>query len=885
VRNKRRLLTAAAAALLIAATAPTVFASDPPSNTVAVPSVLDGEASATWSGSVPAQSVNPTSECAEGSGTDSHGLTFTVPAGLYDTKAATFVFSITWTPNNPGADVQPNDLIITILGPDGAVVGGDDTAETTEKVTLSNLKAGDYKVLACGYVNLTDQPYTGKVSVKTTALGTANGNPFSTNDNQLKFTDATVVDPILFGGEPGINFDPTTDGSRLFVDWPVGSRANIGVLFRSDDGGLTFRKRYADVTDPDNSGLTCAGRQVPMCTSGGGGDTDVNVNPGNGNVYFTSQEALAAQSVAASLDHGVSFPTDHTDPVLSLPCTGVDRQWLASWSNTDDVFISYHVPLLGQCFNHSPSAGTTGSWTHSLAATNVTQSGAMVADNTGGPTDHNLYIVYNTSFVSPDTLDAALKYGVAASTDGGATFVAHVIPDAHNIRNFNKIQIDTAGNLYATWVDSQSQHTWFSTSLASDPANVTAPASKWSKAVQVEGLPIHVSIFPDVVAGSPGKAAVAYYGTPAAGPTPDDVEPGQGGWFPYVSTTDNALCQWDANPCTSPTFHQSVIAHQSNQDDDICTMGTACTGNRNLLDYFDISLDKDGYVGFVWSDTRNQTLLPFVKVARQATGPSLYNGKPDAQVAKRTNGNADAAGDALYPIAGKKLLDAANQPGQDLLGTSVTFKDPSTMEFRIKVADTSKLGAFPTGNDDLTLLQQAKYLVRWDFGGKAFYAGANVASGSTAPTFFAGEVSTAESVTAAGSNGNLANTYKALVTDGVTGSVADGAIVIDVPVAAVGNPGLNAPLLSVGSFAMVGPTDTAFLLVNNAPIVVDATPTFDTALSGPAARALLGGRGPGGPSVPLPATGGPLRSWLLGGLGLLLASVLLRLGRRRAASR
>jgi hypothetical protein len=769
-------------------------------------------------------------------------------------------------------------------------VAGDDTDQTTEVGTASNLAAGTYKVLACGFVNTTDQPYTGSVKITARPAG-AKGNPFSVNDNALKFSDATVVDPIVFGGEPGINFDPTTDGRRMFVDWPVGSSVNIGVLFRSDDGGLSFRKRYADAADAMGSGLVCAGRQVPMCTAGGGGDTDVHINPGNGNVYFTSQEAVGAQAVAASFDHGLSFPTDHTDPLVSVPCAGVDRQWLASWAGTDDVFISYHVPILAQCFNHSTSAGTTGSWTHSIAFNNVTQSGAMIADNTGGATNHNLYIVYNTSIITPTFPEGTLQYGIAASTDGGATWATHVLPwldGMGTMRNFNKLQLDSAGNLYATWVDSTTQHTWLATSLATDPANVAAPASKWSKPVQVEGLPLRVTIFPDVVAGSPGKAAIAYYGTSAPGPTPDDVQPGQGGWYPYVSTTDNALCQWDATPCDSPTFHQSVIAHQANQDDDICTMGTSCTGNRNLLDYFDISMDPDGHLGFVWSDTRNATLLPFVKVARQTSGPSLLTGKPDAQVAKRNNGEGDPAGDALYPLAGAKFLTATNHPGQDLRGTTLEFKDPQTIEIRMKVADTSKLGDFPTGMDDLTQLQQAKYMTRWDFGGKVFYAAANVASGSSEPTYFAGEVSAAEELTAAGSAGDDGNSYKALVTDGVTGKVEDGAIVIDVPISAVGSPKLNAPLLSVASYAMIGPSDANSVLLNTAPITVDATPSFDTALAGPAAQTILnggGGAGDAGSTGPMPATGGVRSGLVLGGLAAAMLGLAGFATRRRALVR
>src|SRR5438128_71062 len=66
-------------------------------------------------------------------------------------------------------------------------------------------------------------------------------------DHTVSFTPATITDPVLFGGEPGLNFDPTDSaGKRSYTDWPVSSRQNIGVLFRSEDGALSFQKRYPD---------------------------------------------------------------------------------------------------------------------------------------------------------------------------------------------------------------------------------------------------------------------------------------------------------------------------------------------------------------------------------------------------------------------------------------------------------------------------------------------------------------------------------------------------------------------------------------------------------------------------------------------------------------
>ena len=214
-------------------------------------------------------------------------------------------------------------------------------------------------------------------------------------------------------------------------------------------------------------------------------------------------------------------------------------------------------------------------------------------------------------------------------------------------------------------------------------------------------------------------------------------------------------------------------------------------GNRNLLDYFDISLDTDGHLGFVWSDTTNDTLLPFVKVARQASGPSLYAGKPDANLSMRTNGEPDAAGDARYPIAGTKVRTATNQPKLDLRGTTVALVGPN-LQITMRLADATALGsAVPgggTAKDGSSLLRQAKYLTRWDFGGKSYYAAANVAAGSATPTYFSGTVNSTSGIMAAGATAPYGTKYNAqTAASGVVDAVA-GTITLTVPASAVGGP-------------------------------------------------------------------------------------------------
>lgn len=666
--------------------------------------------------------------------------------------------------------------------------------------------------------------------------GAASGG--TRNDSLVTFAPATLVDPILFGGEPGLNFDPTTsNGSRSFVDWPVSSRQNIGVLFRSEDGGLTYTKRYADPNSTTEAGPLCTGRQIPTCGGGGGGDTDLNVDE-DGTVYFSSQESLADQLMGTSFDHGTTFPADHVDPVVSK-CGPVDRQWIAHWKGTKTVFLAYHIPIVGECINRSDDEGKTTSWTIPLGpqVPNVTQSGALIADNTGGLHNKTLYVAY---------LNGGFK--VAVSTDGAKTFKVRTVTDAKPDGNFTKLNIDRKGNLYATWIEGNV--TMLSVSRGDVGDNRAEPGTDWSEPVEVSGRPVNVSIFSDVVAGDPGRVALIYYGTSAEAPKPDNVKPGQGGWYPYVAVSTNALCQVGVGAkCTAPTFHQTRISHRLNHDDNICTAGTTCAatgGNRNLLDYFDLSLDKQGHLGFVWTDTANATKMGYIKVARQASGPSLYAGQPNAKQVARGNGYADASGDAKYPISGAQIKSAKSHPTLDLRGTTVRLKDPKTLEVTMTLTSTSGMDrGVPgggTGTDGSTVLQQAKYLTRWDYLGHAYYVGANVAAGTTGdavPTWFSGEVSNDEGILAAGGGTTYyGNSYKALKS--ATGKVTPGKLTIDVPVANVGSPKAGARLYSVGSYAMLGPRDETVVL-NTLPITVDSTPTFDTALPKPGTKVSVGG--------------------------------------------
>jgi hypothetical protein len=884
VRRSLALLSAASLAGTALIGGGLATAATPSSSTVTAPKT--GTVTKTWTGSAGPGVDSGGCSTSVSSTSDTETVTFVVPSGLYKTVSTSTTIAIKATADN--------DLDLLVSDANGAVVGESVSSGGTEAVVLKDLTAGTYKVIVCAGTVLSDS-YKGSFTV--TASARPKGAVASAGPRALMtFTPGTVVDPVLFGGEPGFTFDPTSAGgnARSFVDWPVSSRTMIGVLFRSEDGGLSYTKRYSSATDLAAAGVACVARQVPYCPAGGGGDTDIDINATTGSVAMGEQESLANQAVGVSLDHGTTFPADHVDPALDKTGTGVDRQWQASWAGTKTRFMAYHVPLAGEFINRSDDNGALGSWT--VAATpqipGVTQSGSMVADNTNGPLRKTLYIGY----IGAGALVPGAKTGfaVGVSTDGAKTFTSHSIPGALSPRSMTTLSLDSVGNLYAAWVDSGKQATYLATSLAADPVNRKAPATKWSKPVLVSQEPLKVSIFANTAAGSPGRVAIGYYGTTAKAATPDAVVKGQGGWKPYVAVSMNALCQWSAKPCESPTFSQDPIAHKINHDTNICTSGTTCaanpSSNRNLLDYFAIDIDKAGHLGFVWSDTDNATLLPFVKVTRQASGPSLYVGKPAASLAQRGNGWADALGDARYPIAGAKILTAANQKALDLGGTKVQRAPNGDVVVTMSVPKLSpgQVGVLPgtTVDDSGTPLQQARFVTRWDYRGQAYYAEATLTGQEGGVSYGAGTVSAAEGQFNAGNlTASLGNTYQPLKP--ATGSFPGGKLVIRVPAASAGSPAVGDELYSVGSYSLLGPVDLSGS-VQALPLTVDSSPTMDLAFGRSTATvpgaapplnlppALPVGR-PGGGSG-LAATGLPVG---LTALGLLLLGGGLVLVRRR----
>lgn len=671
------------------------------------------------------------------------------------------------------------------------------------------------------------------------------------DDAPVSFAPATIVSAHFLGAEPQTTMERplpgvpagTTDRNRVFVDWPLSSRSNTGQLSRSQDGGDSFRL----ILD-----TACAPRSRPNCFTGGGGDTETEVNPYTGHVLFGDQEVLAQEALASSTDHGDTFPANRQFAGTSA-ATGVDRQWLAAidpairsvGGQRIEAFYSYHVPLAGQYVVGVTEAGVPIT-PAAPQVVGVEQSGQPRVDSTDGPGRGWIYQPYRQGGAYRVATASAANYETAAGWQTNT--VANSNPTI-----FPWLSLDSHGNAYAVWVNGSV--VYYSYSRIDDPANNPTltppgrPGTAWSPAVRIDPPYVGAAVYPEVVAGDPGQVAIAYDGTEDyTGDTskaPPDTR-----WYTYVSVLDNGLALGGA-PITVRTGR---VSHRIIHTGNICTSGTTCAAttpeqDRSLLDMIDLGVDADGRVGVVFTDNNSalQTpadpkaprLGPFTHYAKQVSGPSLFAGTPPVSVTTPRGGRPDPAGDATWP----NRADGKNLTSLDALGASLGLEG-SELVARVPLGDaaaatmTADLAAYNTSGASVPPAQRVQYVVRFSTNDPVVQAGRagdvfhvsmeQLADGTR--RFFGGRIDANDSVKNTGSpTSTVAVGYHTDTGYPVTGTVEGNTLVLRAPASAFG-VGSGTELYSVTAFTMAGPTEANDQFFTNTMRTVDATPPFDTTL-------------------------------------------------------
>lgn len=174
------------------------------------------------------------------------------------------------------------------------------------------------------------------------------------------------------------------------------------------------------------------------------------------------------------------------------------------------------------------------------------------------------------------------EQGVLVSEDNGMTWTVRTIPGSINGGNDPSVGISTDGTIYVGYSNGDGTPR---IAVSSDKGKT------FRNDVNVgfyEG--IKNVVFPAVTAGDPNRAAFFFLGTTTAGSAAtgtDETSPYVDAvWYGFISTTYDGGKTWvTVNATPNDPVQRGVV----------CTNGTTCpSGTRNLLDFNDLEVDKQG---------------------------------------------------------------------------------------------------------------------------------------------------------------------------------------------------------------------------------------------------------------------------------------------------
>jgi hypothetical protein len=196
---------------------------------------------------------------------------------------------------------------------------------------------------------------------------------------------------------------------------------------------------------------------------------------------------------------------------------------------------------------------------------------------------------------------------LSVSTDNGVTWTVHIVPGAHNQDESDpSVDTDSTGLVFFGWQDGiNPSETVYGTTSSARIAVSHDHGTTWSEPVDVSTpLGLHNVMFPEVIAGDPGRAAFAFLGTTAIG---DDQHNGfndstgrPAPWHLYIATTLDGGDTWSTVD-TTPTdpVQRGCISLQGTSNK---TITDKVCSQRNLLDFNDITYDREGRVLVAYAD-------------------------------------------------------------------------------------------------------------------------------------------------------------------------------------------------------------------------------------------------------------------------------------------
>jgi hypothetical protein len=397
-----------------------------------------------------------------------------------------------------------------------------------------------------------------------------------------------VIGPAVSAAPPAFSIAPLVmpeGGSEPAVTIGAGGKMAVDGLRWNQFGINLWTGPFGST--PSFRGSMDLNLLQPGRTVLGGGDGDIDIGStgtlheagldfiangpclaGTGNACRGFQLGVSATTCAA----GFASLADCHSTILDT--TGADRQWITSDGRT--VYLSYHDARNSSLIKvwRSDDDGDTwqkvgdpivaqGSTTGQSTFNNI--QGPLVAD----PTTHDVFAVYIAGEIRTKCCSAAFNnVFVSRSSDGGQSWTPSLVfhaPPLTDLANiFPALAVDPlTGRLYAAWSDAHA------VSLSSSADH----GSTWSAPTTINTDAATTPVFPWIAARG-GSVDVVYYATSAA--SKDDPA---ALWNVYLAKS------------TGGPFVQMQVSSAPNHQGAICTGGSGCAANRQLLDLFEVALD------------------------------------------------------------------------------------------------------------------------------------------------------------------------------------------------------------------------------------------------------------------------------------------------------
>jgi hypothetical protein len=419
-----------------------VAASSPAASTVTVPTAAGATATDSWTGSAPpATFVGST--CFPGATplVDEHAVTVNVLPGTYAAVNARFTFNITWTPAS--GDQSTSDLILTLIGPDGLEIASSDGGTPSETVTADNLGAGTYRVVVCGFLNSAPQPYSGILTVATTAI-TAPPTNILPAAGKSWGTPVKVTPANGYGYEPNFVVDPYGNA------FATAHKENWQLALAPDANSPTYTRSMSWAwlssdngrTWIDPPGLTPASLEQHEVGDEGDMATD-----DAGHVYF-ADTYLGDITLTRWSTNGLGKVTyDFTRPILPTP-EADDRPWITAHG---DGHVFYFANMGNKAYNggrYTVHASYDGGLTWDVVGIPLADSGwcRPAADHRPGS---KLVFAFCTN-------DGGKLYSYVSTDDGRSwsRYDVGTYNDADETQSYPSLQVGPDGTLWSLYVDS-----------------------------------------------------------------------------------------------------------------------------------------------------------------------------------------------------------------------------------------------------------------------------------------------------------------------------------------------------------------------------------------------------------------------------------------------